>query len=158
MAKKEKTPLTKEQKAVRKKEILRTLKYAACAVSAGVIQMASFELLQLATSYQAIFWWMNYLISLTLSVIWNFTFNRKFTFQSANNVPIAMLKVVAYYIVFTPISVCFGQMYLVDVLGWNGTVIEIVMMILNFVTEFLYQRFFVFKDSIDTKPIEKKQK
>ena len=92
-----------------------------------------------------------------MSVIWNFTFNRKFTFKSANNVPVAMAKVIAYYIVFIPFSVCLGQQYLVDVLGWNGTVIEIIMMIINFITEFLYQRFFVFKDSIDQTEKNKEQ-
>ena len=95
---------------------------------------------------------------LALSVIWNFTINRKFTFQSANNVPIAMLEVFAYYVVFTPFSVLFGQKYLVDQLGWDATVIEITMMAINFITEFLYQRFFVFRKSIDTKPVEFKKK
>ena len=149
--------MEKEKKKIDKKEVIRTIKYTLFAASAGLVQMSSFELLQLITSYNPDFWWMNYLISLLLSVIWNFTFNRKFTFQSANNVPIAMLKVLAYYAVFTPISVLFGQKYLVDELGWNGTVIEIIMMIINFITEFLYQRFFVFKDSIDTKPINLKK-
>lgn len=132
------------------KELKRTIKYGFIAISAGLIQLSSFELLQLITKYNPSFWWMNYLISLTLSVIWNFTFNRKYTFKSASNVPIAMLKVLAYYLVFTPISVCFGQMYLVEKVGLNGTLIEIIMMAINFVTEFLYQRYYVFKNSIDT--------
>lgn len=132
------------------KELKRTIKYGFIAISAGLIQLSSFELLQLITKYNSSFWWMNYLISLTLSVIWNFTFNRKYTFKSASNVPIAMLKVLAYYLVFTPISVCFGQMYLVEKVGLNGTLIEIIMMAINFVTEFLYQRYYVFKNSIDT--------
>ena len=140
-----------------KKEIGRTIKFVLFSISAGIIQFSSFELLELITHYNPDFWWMNYLISLILSVIWNFTFNRKFTFQSANNVPIAMLKVFAYYLVFTPISVLFGQKYLVDQLGWNGTVIEIIMMMINFITEFLYQRFFVFRNSIDTKPVHFKK-
>ncbi len=132
------------------KEFLRTIKFALIAISAGLIQLSSFEILQLITKHNNSFWWMNYLISLTLSVIWNFTFNRKYTFKSASNVKIAMIKVIAYYIVFTPISVCFGQMYLVNKVGLNGTVIEIIMMLINFITEYLYQRFYVFKNSIDT--------
>lgn len=132
------------------KEFLRTIKFALIAISAGLIQLSSFEILQLITKHNNSFWWMNYLISLSLSVIWNFTFNRKYTFKSASNVKIAMIKVIAYYIVFTPISVCFGQMYLVNKVGLNGTVIEIIMMLINFITEYLYQRFYVFKNSIDT--------
>lgn len=132
------------------KEFLRTIKFALIAISAGLIQISSFELLQLITNYNNSFWWMNYLISLSLSVIWNFTFNRKYTFKSASNVKIAMIKVIIYYLIFTPLSVCFGQMYLVNKVGLNGTVIEIIMMLINFITEYLYQRFYVFKDSIDT--------
>jgi len=133
-----------------KKETIRTLKYAIFAISAGIIQIVFFELLQFANKYDSNIWWKSYLISLLLSVVWNFTFNRKYTFKSANNVPIAMAKVIAYYTVFTPFSVCFGQQFLVNQLGWNGTLIEILMMVINFVTEFLYQRYFVFKNSIDT--------
>ena len=132
------------------KEFLRTIKFAIIAISAGLIQLSSFEILQLITKHNNSFWWMNYLISLTLSVIWNFTFNRKYTFKSASNVKTAMIKVIAYYIIFTPLSVCFGQMYLVNKVGLNGTVIEIIMMLINFITEYLYQRFYVFKNSIDT--------
>ena len=90
-----------------------------------------------------------HLISLVLSVLWNFTFNRKFTFQSASNVPIAMLKVAAYYVVFTPLSTWWTAA-LTGPLGWNPYLVEALTMIVNFVTEFLYQRFYVFGKSIDT--------
>ena len=157
MSKKEnKTPLTKEEK---RKEIWRVIKYALFAASAGIIEFGSFSLLTLIP-YLALKenYWIPASISLVLSVVWNFTFNRKFTFQSANNVPVAMLKVLAYYIVFAPLSIWLAQMYLVDQLGWNEFLVKAVVMLVNFVTEFLYQRFFVFGKTIDTNDIAEKQK
>ena len=145
-----------ETESKKKTEFIRTIKYALIAASAGAIQFGSFTILQLIFN-EPRFWWMNYLISLALSVLWNFTFNRKYTFKSANNVPIAMLKVLAYYAVFTPISVFFGQRYLVDTLGWNEFLIEAIMMLINGVTEFLYMRFFVFGKSIDSAVKEEKK-
>ena len=83
-----------------------------------------------------------------LSVVWNFTLNRKFTFKSAANVPIAMAKVLTYYAVFTPLSTWGGD-WLTGI-GWNEYVVLVVSMLLNFATEFLYDRFVVFGGSIDT--------
>ena len=82
-------------------------------------------------------------------MLWNFTLNRKFTFQSAANVPVAMAKVAAYYAVFTPLSTGLGN-YLASTLLWNEYLVTILNMLLNFTTEFLYQRFFVFGKSIDS--------
>lgn len=133
------------KKKISKAEVFRALKFVGFSISAGVIQIGTFEIL-----YDAIhwLWWPSYLISIVLSVIWNFTFNRKFTFKSANNVPIAMMWTLLYYAAFIPASV-FGGQALEDV-GWNGTLVEALMMVINFVTEFLWQRFFVFRNSIDT--------
>ena len=130
----------------KKAEIKRVLKFVFFSISAGLIQIVSFTLLNelLKLNYAPC-----YLISLTLSVLWNFTLNRKFTFKSASNVPVAMLKVFVYYLVFTPLSTILGN-YLTGVSGWNEYIVEAINMILNFVTEFLYQRFFVFGKSIDT--------
>ncbi len=143
----------------KKNEIWRVIKYVLFAASAGIIEFGSFTLLTLIP-YFALKqnYWMPALISLVLSVIWNFTFNRKFTFQSANNVPIAMVKVLCYYIVFAPLSIWLAQMYLVDQLGWNELLVKAVVMLVNFITEFLYQRFFVFGKSLDTNDIAKKNK
>lgn len=127
------------------KEFLRTVKFTLFSISAGVIQIASFTLFKEVFGLEN---WQANLFSLVLSVLWNFTLNRKFTFQSANNVPIAMLKTAAFYLVFTPASV-WWTMALTKA-GWNGYVIEILTMLTNFVTEYLYQRFFVFGKSIDT--------
>ena len=136
------------------KEILRVVKYALIAASAGLIQFGSELLLEKVFHLP---YWLSYLVALILSVLWNFTINRKYTFKSANNVPIAMLKVAAYYAVFTPLSTLGGN-YLVETLRWNSTAVLVGTMLLNFVTEFLYQRFFVFGKSIDTNTLAQKEK
>ena len=92
-----------------------------------------------------------------LSVLWNFTLNRKFTFKSAANVPVAMLKVACYYAVFTPLSTLLEH-HLAANLGWNEYLVTGINMLLNFATEFLYQRFFVFGKSIDSAPAKQKEK
>lgn len=138
----------------KKAEILRVIKYTLFAASAGIIQIVSFTLM---TEFTPLPYWPRYLISLVLSVVWNFTFNRRFTFKSAANVPIAMLKVLAYYCVFTPASTLLGH-FLVEKAGWNDYLVEIINMLLNFVTEFLYQRFFVFGKTIDTNDSAEKEK
>ena len=129
-----------------KKEYWRVVKFTLFSISAGAIQMGSFALLNELSGWS---YWPCYLISLTLSVLWNFTLNRKFTFQSAANVPVAMLKVLGYYLVFAPVSTILGN-FLAEGLLWNEYLVEFLMMTLNFVTEFLFQRFFVFGKSLDT--------
>ena len=129
-----------------KKEFWRVVKFTLFSISAGAIQMGSFALLNELSGWS---YWPCYLISLTLSVLWNFTLNRKFTFQSAANVPVAMLKVLGYYLVFAPVSTILGN-FLAEGLSWNAYLVEFLMMTLNFVTEFLFQRFFVFGKSLDT--------
>ena len=128
------------------KEVTRILKFTLCSVSAAVIEMAVFALLN---EFTGLPYWPCYLAALVLSVLWNFTLNRKFTFQSAANVPVAMAKVAAYYAVFTPLSTGLGN-YLASTLLWNEYLVTILNMLLNFTTEFLYQRFFVFGKSIDS--------
>ena len=93
-----------------------------------------------------------YLIALILSVLWNFTFNRKFTFKSAANVPIAMLKVFAFYLVFTPISTLIGNHFTStysNLAGINYIVLSCTMAC-NMITEFLYDKFVVFKNQENT--------
>lgn len=129
-----------------KKELVRTLKFVGFSISAGVIEIVTFTLLN---EFAHLPYWPCYLIALVLSVIWNFTLNRKFTFQSANNVPVAMAKVFAYYCVFTPVSTILGN-YLAETLGWNEYIVTALNMVANFVTEYLFDRFVVFRNSIDT--------
>ena len=129
-----------------KKEIFRTIKFTLCSVRAAVIQMGSFALLNELLELK---YWISYLISLILSVLWNFTLNRKFTFQSAGNIPVAMLKTVLFYVVFTPLSTWWTKVFTEDLLV-NAYIVEIATMLINFVSEYLYQRFFVFGKTIDT--------
>ncbi len=129
----------------KKIEFLRMLKYLCFAASAGIIQFGVTTLLNEVAHLK---YWIAYLIGLVLSVIWNFTFNRKYTFKSANNVPIAMLKVAGYYAVFTPLSTLWSNA--LTGIGWNEYIVLAGTMIINLVTEYLFCRFFVFGKSIDT--------
>ncbi len=136
------------------KETLRALKFIGFSISAGVIEVLSFTLLDTFTSWH---YWPKYLIALVLSVLWNFTLNRKFTFQSANNVPKAMMLVALFYLVFTPTTTILGN-YLAEDLHWNEYLVTGINMALNLSTEYLYDRFVVFRNSIDTNERAKKQK
>ena len=130
-------------------ELIRTVKFVLFSASAGIIQVASFALLNelLHLNY-----WVSYLVSLGLSVLWNFTLNRKFTFKSAANVPIAMLKVAGFYMVFTPLSTWWTAALTEPTYGimWNEYLVLAITMLTNFVTEYLFDRFLVFGNSIDT--------
>ena len=135
--------------AAAKAELIRTVKFVLFSVSAGVIQVVSFTLLNelLHLNY-----WVSYLISLALSVLWNFTLNRKFTFKSASNVPIAMLKVAGFYMVFTPLSTWWTAALTETAYGimWNEYLVLGLTMLANFISEYLFDRFLVFGNSIDT--------
>lgn len=130
-----------------KKELIRTIKFTLFSISAGVIEFGLFALLDLITNWE---YWPKYLIALVASVIWNFTLNREYTFKSSNNVPVAMAKVALFYLIFTPVSTYLGN-YLAETLGWNDFVVTILNMLANFVLEYLYDKYVVFRGSIDTK-------
>lgn len=131
----------------RKEEIIRSIKFVLFSISAGLIQVVSFALLN---EVWQLWYWLSYLIALILSVVWNFTLNRKFTFYSANNIPIAMLKVAGFYVVFTPISTWWTAILTGAGVGWNEYIVLAITMLINFVTEYLFDRFVVFGNSIDT--------
>ena len=137
----------------KRKEILRVIKFVLFSVSAGIIEIVSFTLLTQLTDWQ---YWPRYLIALVLSVLWNFTLNRKFTFKSANNVPLAMMKILAFYCVFTPVTTILGN-NLAENLGWNEYLVTGLNMLMNITTEYLYDRFVVFGKTIDTNDIAKKK-
>lgn len=137
----------------KRKEILRVIKFVLFSVSAGIIEIVSFTLLTQLTDWQ---YWPRYLIALVLSVLWNFTLNRKFTFKSANNVPLAMMKILAFYCVLTPVTTILGN-YLAENLGWNEYLVTGLNMLMNITTEYLYDRFVVFGKTIDTNDIAKKK-
>lgn len=147
---------------------LQFVKFFLFSASAGIIQVVSFtfmnevvikldffqSLMQANPTFAKIMqneYGPMYLIALLLSVLWNFTFNRKFTFKSASNVPIAMLKVLAFYCVFTPVSTVIGNYFtarFADVSAINYIVLGCTMAC-NMITEFLYDKYVVFRDAIN---------
>lgn len=131
----------------KKEETIRVIKFTLFSISAGVIQMLAFTLL---TELTLLPYWPRYLTALVLSILWNFTLNREFTFKAANNIPIAMMKVAVFYLIFTPVTTIGGS-YLVETLGWNDYLVTALNMLLNFVTEYLYDRFIVFGKDMNTK-------
>lgn len=131
----------------RKKEFIRTIKFVLFSASAAVIQVLSFAIFE---ELIHLIHWLSYLLALIASVVWNFTLNRRFTFYSAGNIPIAMLKVAIFYIVFTPLSTWWTAILTGPEIGWNEYLVLVITMLINFVTEYLYDRFFVFGKTIDT--------
>ena len=129
------------------KEIFRAIKFTLISVSAGLVEIGSFSLMNEVFRWN---YWVSYLIALLLSVIWNFTINRKYTFKSANNVRIAMLLVLAFYAVFTPVSTVLGE--LAEQKGANEYLVLGVTMAANLITAFLFTRFVVYRHSCDTAP------
>ena len=129
------------------REYIRILKFVLFSASAGIIQFGSFALLNELTSWR---YWPCYLISLLLSILWNFTFNRRFTFQSNANITRAMLLVLAFYAVFTPVTTWLGD-WLAEDMQWNEYLVTIINMLLNLTTEYLYQRYVVYRNQIDNR-------
>ncbi len=127
-----------------KKNWLQVLKFTLFSASAGLIQIASFSLLELFIKN----YWVCYLPSLLLSILWNFTLNRRYTFKSAANIKVAMLKVLGFYAVFTPLSTWLG--HLAEQAGWNDFLILALTMIANFVLEFLFCKFVVYRGQENT--------
>lgn len=127
-----------------KKQFWQAVKFTLFSISAGVIQIGSFALLEIFIKD----YWIPYLISLVLSIVWNFTLNRKYTFKSAANVPVAMAKVFGFYLVFTPVSTYLGNM--AEGAGVNDFIILLVTMLANFVLEFLFCKFVVYRGQEDT--------
>ena len=126
------------------KQMWQALKFTLFSISAGIIQVGSFALLEIFIQD----YWVPYLISLVLSILWNFTLNRRYTFKSAANVPIAMAKVFGFYLVFTPLSTYLGDW--AEGKGVNDFIVLAVTMVSNFVLEFLFCKFVVYRGKEDT--------
>lgn len=129
-----------------KNSVSQMIKFTLFSVSAGVIQAGSFAL------FEEVFkmpYWPSYLISLILSIVWNFTFNRRYTFKSAVNVPSAMAKLFGFYAVFTPVSTYLG--HVAEGGGINDYVVLIVTMLSNFVLEFLFSKFVIYRNQENTR-------
>lgn len=129
----------------KQENMIHVIKFTLFSISAGIIQALSFTLL---FEIAQLIYWPSYLIALTLSVLWNFTLNRKFTFKSANNIPIAMMKVAIFYVFFTPLSTWWGHE--LTNINWNEYLVLGLTMVTNLVTEFLYTKYFVYYKSINT--------
>ncbi|MBO5012584.1 MAG: GtrA family protein [Paludibacteraceae bacterium] len=129
------------------KEWVRVLKFVLFSASAGIIQIGSFTLLNEFTGWR---YWPCYLISLLLSIFWNFTFNRRFTFKSNANITRAMLLVLAFYAMFTPATTILGD-WLAEDLLWNEYLVTGINMLLNLSLEYLYQRYVVYRNRVDNR-------
>ena len=127
-----------------KKQLWQAVKFTLFSASAGMIQVVSFALLEIFIKT----YWIPYLISLVLSILWNFTLNRRYTFKSATNIPVAMSKVFGFYLIFTPLSTYLGNW--AEALGVNDFIILAVTMLANFVLEFLFCKFVVYRGTEDT--------
>lgn len=147
---------------MKKKEVLRAVKFGLISCSAGLLQAGSFALLNELVHFPA---WTQpfgddygpaYLIALVLSVLWNFTINRRYTFQSAANIPLAMLKVFGFYCVFTPLSTIAGA-YCTGSFGMNEYLVLFLTMVLNLVTEYLFCALFVYRNQMDNNGVAKNE-
>lgn len=131
---------------MKKEHFFQMVKFTLFSISAGIIQVLSFTL------FLEIFgwiYWPSYLTSLILSIVWNFTLNRQYTFKSSANVPVAMAKLFGFYLVFTPLSTWLG--HLAETVGINEYLILAVTMISNFVLEFLFSKFVIYKNQENTR-------
>lgn len=131
-------------------QLWQALKFTLFSMSAGIIQIGSFAILEIFIKD----YWIPYLVSLILSIVWNFTLNRRFTFKSAANIPVAMAKIFGFYLVFTPVSTYLGS--LAEQNGGNDFVILILTMISNFVLEYLFCKFVVYRGQENTLNQDKK--
>ena len=155
--------MTEQLKADKRHEAMQALKFTLFSISAGVIQIVSYTLF-----YEVFHWapWLAYLVSLVLSVLWNFTFNRTYTFRSDADIKKSMGLVALFYLVFTPLSTWWtaaltgenpftgaeaSQTPLV-----NNYLVQAGTMLVNFVTEFLYQKFVVYRGTIDSNMKDRK--
>ena len=137
-----------------KKEVIRTIKFVLVSASAGIIELAVFTLMNEFTGLK---YWPCYLTALVASVVWCFTINRRYTFQSTKNVPRAMAMVFAFYIVFTPASTILGN-YLAETLHWNEYLVTAINMALNLSLEYLYDTFVVYRNEMDNNDIAAKKR
>lgn len=138
---------------MKKESFLQLVKFTLFSISAGIIQAGSFALFNEVFSWK---YWPAYLTSLILSIVWNFTFNRRYTFKSAANIPIAMAKLLGFYAVFTPLSTWLG--HIAEGSGINEYIVLFATMLSNFVLEFLFCKFVIYRNRENTRKNEKEDK
>lgn len=158
----------KNAKKEKRRGVMQFIKYALCAASAGIIQIVLFSILQavIPSNGKTIHFIVEDMdlvtfiattVALCASILWNFTFNRKFTFKDAGNVPKAMVLAFLFYVPFYPFQTWYVhtiKSFLVGAIGVDGAgiIAEGTVMIINFALEFMWQKFVVFR-----KPKAKKE-
>lgn len=157
----------KNAKKEKRKGVMQFIKYALCAASAGIIQIVLFSILQavIPSNGKTIHFIVEDMdlvtfiattVALCASILWNFTFNRKFTFKDAGNVPRAMILAFLFYVPFYPFQTWYVhtiKSLLVEAIGTDGAgiIAEGSVMIINFALEFMWQKFVVFRKPKDKK-------
>lgn len=157
----------KNAKREKRKGVMQFIKYALCAASAGIIQIVLFSILQavIPSNGKTIHFIVEDMdlvtfiattVALCASILWNFTFNRKFTFKDAGNVPKAMILAFLFYVPFYPFQTWYVhtiKSLLVEAIGTDGAgiIAEGTVMIINFALEFMWQKFVVFRKPKDKK-------
>ena len=142
----------KEQKKDRK-ELFRAIKFAIVSMSAGIVELGTFTLMNELTNLK---YWPCYLTALIASIIWCYTVNRRYTFKSGKSIPVVLAYAAAFYAVFTPATTILGN-YLAETLMWNEYIVTIINMTLNLVTEYLYDTYVVYRNDMDNNSIAKKE-
>lgn len=145
--------MAERQKLTARQNVIQGVKFVLFSCSAGILQALVFTLLNELTRLP---YWPSYLTALIASVVYNFTVNRRYTFKSAANVPAAMAKLFAYYCVFTPLSTLAGEALTRN--GWNEYLVLLLTMAVNLVTEFAVCRLFLYRGSLNTNELAKKEK
>ena len=160
-------------KRAKRKGVVQFIKYALCAASAGIIQIVLFSILQTVlpkdmgnihfiVEDMQLGTFIATTVALCASILWNFTFNRKFTFKDAGNVPLAMFLAFLFYVPFYPfqtwyvhtIKTLLSQHISVD---GAGIIAEASVMAINFALEFIWQKFVVFRKSKDKNSAQTQQ-
>ncbi|MGE4454723.1 MAG: GtrA family protein [Sphaerochaeta sp.] len=136
-----------------KENAIQVVKFTLFSISAGVIQIVVFTIMEELFHFS---YWPSYLTALIASVIYNFTVNRRFTFKSANNIPKAMSQLGIYYLIFTPLSTWWGDA-LVG-LGMSDYIVLGGTMVVNLVTEFCVNRFIIYRTSINSRITQQPKK
>ena len=139
---------------MKKKEVIRAIKFALVSASAGIVEIGVFTVMNEFTGLK---YWPCYLTALIASVVWCFTINRRYTFKSTKNVPRAMAMVFAFYLVFTPATTILGN-YLAETLHWNEYLVTGINMALNLSLEYLYDTFIVYRGEMDNNDIAAKDR
>lgn len=154
-------------KRAKRKGVVQFIKYALCAASAGIIQIVLFSILQTVlpkdmgnihfiVEDMQLGTFIATTVALCASILWNFTFNRKFTFKDAGNVPLAMFLAFLFYVPFYPFQTWYVHTiktllsHHINVDG-AGIIAEASVMAINFALEFIWQKFVVFRKPKDKK-------